>query len=32
MVSQELSDEGEREMRRIILADVLGHSKKKGGY
>ena len=32
MVDQELSDEGEREMRRIILSDVLGQTKKKGGY
>jgi hypothetical protein len=32
MVDQELSDEGEREMRRIILSDILGSNKKKGGY
>ena len=32
MVDQQLSDEGEREMRRIILNDVLGQSKNKGGY
>jgi len=32
MVYQELSDDGEREMRRIILSDVLGQTKKKGGY
>ncbi len=32
MVDQELSDEGEKEMRRIILSEVMGQSKKKGGY
>ena len=32
MVDQELSEAGEKQMRRIILSDVLGQSKKKGGY
>lgn len=32
MVDQELSEGGEKQMRRIILSDVLGQSKKKGGY
>ena len=32
MVDQQLSDDGQREMRRIILSDVLGQTKKKGGY
>lgn len=32
MVYQELSEEGERSMRRVVLADVLGNTKRKGGY
>ena len=32
ILDQELSEAGEKQMRRIILSDVLGQSKKKGGY
>ena len=32
VVDQELSEEGEAKMRKIILSDVLGQSKKKTVY
>ena len=32
MVEQELSEEGEKEMRKLILSEALGGSKKKAVY